>query len=85
MLSDEQWAITRGKLEERTGAQIVYYTKKSPRREVTSVPVYGCLSVSKQFGRKWNLTVDWHDMFDASCSDALVNRHAVNMKLQYRF
>lgn len=164
MLSDEQWAITRGKLEERTihqtklshvysrqkltvqteasyyiiedgenfmelgasaywktnwmsmtggtnlytarsetyasfrlaptaflphqwqiGAQIVYYTKKSPRREVTGVPVYGCLSVSKQFGRKWNLSVDWHDMFDASCSDALVNRHAVNMKLQYRF
>ena len=67
------------------GAQIVYYTKKSPRREVTGVPVYGCLSVSKQFGRKWNLTVDWHDMFDASCSNALVNRHAVNMKLQYRF
>lgn len=164
MLSDEQWAITRGKLEERTihqtklshvysrqkltvqteasyyiiedgenfmelgasaywktnwmsltggtnlytarsityasfrlsptaflphqwqiGAQIVYYTKNSPRREVTGVPVYGCLSVNKQFGRKWNLSVDWHDMFDASCSDALVNRHAVNMKLQYRF
>ena len=67
------------------GAQVVYYTKKSPRREVTGVPVYGCLSVSKQFGRKWNLSADWHDMFDAFCSNALVNRHAVNMKLQYRF
>lgn len=67
------------------GAQVVYYTKKSPRREATGVPVYGCLSVGKQFGRKWNVSVDWHDMFDAFCSDALVNRHAVNMKVQYRF
>lgn len=67
------------------GAQVVYYTKNSPRREMTGVPVYGCLSVNKQFGRKWNLSVDWHDMFDATCNDALVNRHAVNMKLQYRF
>ena len=67
------------------GAQVVYYTKKSSRREMTGVPVYGCLSVNKQFGSRWNLGVDWHDMFDAFCSGALVNRHAVNMKLQYRF
>ena len=67
------------------GLQAVYYTKKSPRREATGVPVYGCLSVSKQLGRKWNVGVDWHDMFDACCSDAKVNRHAANIKLQYRF
>jgi len=67
------------------GMQVVYYTKRSPIRETTGVPVYGCLSVSKQFGRKWNLGVDWHDMFDACCSEANVNRHAANIKLQYRF
>lgn len=72
----QQWQI---------GAQVVYYTKKSPRREMTAVPVYGCLSVNKQLGRRWHFCVDWHDMFDAFCSDALVNRHAVNMKVQYRF
>ena len=66
------------------GMQVVYYTKKSPERELTGVPVYGCLSVNKQLGRKWNLGVDWHDMFDAFCSDAKVNRHAANIKLQYR-
>jgi hypothetical protein len=65
--------------------QMVYYTKKVPRREETGVPVYGCLSVNKQLGKKWNLGVDWHDMFDAFCSDAKVNRHAANMRLQYRF
>ncbi len=72
----QQWQI---------GAQVVYYTKKSPRREVTGVPVYGCLSVNKQFGCRWNFCVDWHDMFDVFCSNTLVNRHAVNMKVQYRF
>ena len=67
------------------GLQVVYYTRKTPRREETGVPVYGCLSVNKQFGRKWNVGVDWHDMFDAFCSKAIVNRHAANIKLQYRF
>ena len=67
------------------GLQVVYYTKKSPRREATGVPVYGCLSVNKQLGKRWNLGVDWHDMFDAICSEAKVNRHAANMKIQYRF
>ena len=67
------------------GMQVVYYTEKSPIRELTGVPVYGCLSVNKQFGRKWNLSVDWHDMFDAFCSDTIVNRHAANIRLQYRF
>ena len=67
------------------GLQVVYFTKNSPRRELTGEPVYGCLSVNKQFGKRWNLGVDWHDMFDAVCSDAKVNRHAVNVKLQYRF
>ena len=72
----QQWQI---------GAQVVYYTKKSSRREMTGVPVYGCLSVNKQFGCRWNFSVDWHDMFDVFCSNTLVNRHAVNMKVQYRF
>ena len=67
------------------GMQLVYYTKNSPKRETTSVPVYGCLSVNKQFGSHWNVGIDWHDMFDALCSDATVNRHAANLKLQYRF
>ena len=67
------------------GLQMVYYTKNVPRREETGVPVYGCLSVNKQLGRKWNLGVDWHDMFDAFCSSAKVNRNAANIKLQYRF
>ena len=67
------------------GMQLVYYTKNTPKREATNVPVYGCLSVNKQFGTHWNLGVDWHDMFDALCSDATVNRHAANLKVQYRF
>ena len=67
------------------GMQVVYYTKNVPRREETGVPVYGCLSVNKQLGKKWNMGVDWHDMFDAFCSQAEVNRHAANIKLQYRF
>ena len=71
--------------EWQIGMQMIYYTKESPRREVTGVPVYGCLSVNKQLGRKWNLGVDWHDMFDAFCSNTKVNRHAANIKLQYRF
>lgn len=69
----------------QVGMQLVYYTSKSPRREATDVPMYGCLSVNKQLGGRWNLGVDWHDMFDAFCSDAKVNRHAANVKLQYRF
>ena len=67
------------------GMQVVYYTSKTPARVLTGVPVYGCLSVYKQLGKKWNLGVDWHDMFDACCSEAKVNRHAANIKLQYRF
>ena len=71
--------------EWQIGMQVVYYTKKSPIREVYGTPVYGCLSVNKQLGKRWYLGVDWHDMFDAVCSDAAVNRHAANLKLQYRF
>ena len=71
--------------EWQIGMQVVCYTKNVPKREETGVPVYGCLSVNKQIGRKWNLGVDWHDMFDACCSEAKVNRHAANIKLQYRF
>ena len=71
--------------EWQIGVQVVYFTSKTPEREMTGVPVYGCLSVNKQLGRKWNLGVDWHDMFDAFCNQAKVNRHAANMKLQYRF
>ena len=71
--------------EWQIGMQVVYYTEKSPIRNIYGTPVYGCLSVNKQLGKKWNLGVDWHDMFDAVCSDAAVNRHAANIKLQYRF
>ena len=71
--------------EWQIGMQVVYYTKKSPIREVYGTPVYGCLSVNKQLGKRWYLGVDWHDMFDSVCSDAAVNRHAANLKLQYRF
>jgi len=71
--------------EWQIGLQLVCYTKNSPIREKTDEPVYGCLSVNKQLGKKWNLSVDWHDMFDAVCSDIAVNRHAANVKLQYRF
>jgi phosphate-selective porin len=67
------------------GMQMVYYTKKAPIRELNGTPVYGCLSVSKPFGKRWYLGIDWHDMFDAFCSDALINRHAATIKLQYRF
>ena len=67
------------------GLQVVYETRNAPRRETTGVPVYACLSVNKQFGRRWNVGVDWHDMFDAFCSQAQVNRHAANIHLQYRF
>jgi len=71
--------------EWQIGMQTVYYTKRTPMRELNGTPVYGCLSVNKQFGKKWHIGVDWHDMFDAFCSEAKVNRHAANMKLQYRF
>ena len=67
------------------GMQLVYYTWNSPKRRATGVPVYGCLSLNKQFGNHWNLGIDWHDMFDALCSDATVNLHAANLKVQYRF
>jgi hypothetical protein len=71
--------------EWQIGMQMVYYTRKTPARELTGVPVYGCLSVNKQLGKRWNLGVDWHDMFDAFCSKAKLNRHAANIKLHYRF
>ena len=72
--------------EWQVGMQVVYYTKNSPRRETTGVPIYGCLSVNKQFGKHWNLGVDWHDMFDAlNCRKVEVNRHAANIRVQYRF
>ena len=71
--------------EWQIGLQMVYYTSNSPRREETGVPLYGCLSVNKQLGKRWNLGVDWHDMFDAFYSEVKVNRHAANIKLQYRF
>ena len=67
------------------GLQVVYYTKNSPMREAVGTPVYACLSVNKQIKKRWNIGVDWHDMFDACFSEALVNRHAANIKLQYRF
>ena len=66
--------------------KVVYFTSHSPKRELTGIPTYGCLSVNKQITAKWHMGIDWHDMFDASNSrKATVNRHAANLKLQYRF
>ena len=67
------------------GLQLVYYTDKSPIRELFGTSVYGSLSVHKQFGKRWHLGVDWHDMFDSVCRDVTLNRHAANVKVQYRF
>ena len=67
------------------GMQVVYYTKNVPIRKTNGTPAYGCLFVNKQFGKRWNLGIDWHDMFDAFCDDVVINRHAANLKVQYRF
>jgi len=67
------------------GMQVVYYTPKSPVRELYGTPVYGCLSVNKQIASRVNIGVDWHDMFDTFCREAKVNRHAATVKVQCRF
>lgn len=68
------------------GLQMVYYTQDSPVRDLYGTPVYGCLSVNKQIGSFLNIGVEWHDMFDTFCGNqAKVNRHAGNVKVQYRF
>ena len=69
----------------KIGLQVIYFTPKSPVREVYGTPVYGCLSVNKQIGHFLNIGVEWHDMFDALCASATLNRHAVNIRIQYRF
>ena len=81
-LIEEEWARAQGLLEEWNIHQMKLAYAYSKQ---TGVPVYGCLSVNKLLGKKWYLGVDWHDMFDAFCGGAKVNRHAANMKLQYRF
>ena len=70
--------------EWQIGLQVIYYSKHTPIREVNGTPAYGCLSVNKLFGKRWYLGIDWHDVFEAFCSDVLINRHAANIKLQYR-
>ena len=67
------------------GLQVVYFTKQSPVRDLYGTPVYGSLSVNKQIGKFLDLGVEWHDMFDTFCKEAKVNRHAANVKVQYRF
>lgn len=67
------------------GLQLIYFTPKSPVRDVFGTPVYACLSVNKQIGIRWNLGVEWHDMFDSFCPEAKVNRHAAHIKAQFRF
>lgn len=67
------------------GMQMVYYTGKAPYREEYGTPVYGCVSASRQLDNHWQIGLDWHDMFDTWCSEANVNRHAANIKLQYKF
>jgi hypothetical protein len=67
------------------GLQVIYFTPESPVRELYGTPVYSCLSVNKQIGSFLNIGAEWHDMFDSFCSAAEVNRHAANIKVQYRF
>ena len=67
------------------GLQLIYFTRRSPERELYGTPVYGCLSVNKQIGDYLNIGVEWHDMFDSFCKEAKVNRHAATVKIQYRF
>lgn len=69
----------------KIGLQLVYFTELAPKRQAYGTPVYACLSVNKQFGKHWNIGIDWHDMFDAFSDDALSNRNAANVKVQYRF
>lgn len=69
----------------RIGMQMVYYTNNTAQRALYGTPVYGCLSISKQFGRHWTMGVDWHDMFDACSTEAVLNRHAANIHLRYGF
>ena len=72
--------------EWQVGMQLVAFTKKNPRREATGVPAYGCLTVSKQWGKHWDMGLDWHDMFDLlNCRTSEVNRNAVVGRVQYRF
>ena len=67
------------------GMQVVYFTKNAPNRQAYGKPVYTSISVNKQLGRHWNIGVDWHDIFDGVNQVALINRHAANIKVQYRF
>ncbi len=67
------------------GAQLVYYTPKSPLRVVYGTPVYGYLKVSKQIGNYLDIGVEWHDMGDAFAKENTMNRHAGTIRIQYRF
>lgn len=67
------------------GLHVIYFTPKQPVRAAYGTPVYGCLSVNKQIKDFLNIGVEWHDMFDACCRTATINRHAANVKVQYRF
>jgi len=67
------------------GMQVVYFTKNAPTRQAYGNPVYTSISVNKQLGRHLNIGIDWHDIFDGVNHEALINRHAANIKLQYRF
>ena len=67
------------------GMQLVYFTKRTLRREWLGTTMYGSLSVNKLFGKHWLIGAEWHDMFDDFLSGAVINRHSANIKLQYRF
>ena len=67
------------------GLQLVYFTPNSLYRVLYGTPVYGNLSLSKLLKKRWYIAIEWHDMFDSFCSAATLNRHAANIKLQYRF
>jgi hypothetical protein len=76
------YAYSRQKLTVQTEGS--YYFVEDEEK-LYGTPVYGYLSVNKQIKNFLNLGVEWHDMFDTFCKEAKVNRHAVNIKVQYRF
>ncbi|MBQ0015756.1 MAG: TonB-dependent receptor [Bacteroidales bacterium] len=67
----------------QVGLQGVYYSAYAPQRASTGVPVYGCVTVDKTFGKRLTMSVAWHDMFSQR-GDGLSNQR-FTVILRYRF
>lgn len=52
-------------------ANMIYYSNNAPFRQKTDTTVYGELRAEKQFFKRWNIQLLWHDMF-ASDHSALM-------------